>query len=154
MERQAISYGQNNQVQQYSACPTPARTSPFEQAGTVGEKRFLALPFDFTVTGGDFTQTYRITIGWKFVVYQINAYYETDVTFNIRDDFRTEYLFINPVRIDLITGDGRLPYTLPAPYPFEAGTSITVIINDPRPIGSPSANIQIVLIGYKEFIKG
>ena len=134
------------------ACPTPARTAPFEQQVRVfEERRFLAIPFTFDVAGGSYQFTTRIPIGFDFVVHFLNAYFETDVFLQIRDDFRTEFWFIEPIRISLVSGDGRLPFALPVPYQFNAGTSITVFVEDPRTGTPPTARVEVVLIGFKQF---
>jgi len=131
-------------------CPTPARTSPFEQQKlTERDERFLAIPFVFTMAGAEYSTPLRIPVSYDFRLEMLNSYYERDYYLQIRDDFRTEELFYEPVRGSLITGDGRLPFILSKPYTFVAGTSITVTVID-TVTGSPTpAPVEVVLIGYK-----
>ena len=134
----------------YTYCPTPARTSPFEQQKmTERDERFMAIPFVFTMSGSEYSTTLRISISYDFRMEMMNSYYERDYYLQIRDDFRTEELFYEPVRGSLITGDGRLPFILSKPYTFAAGTSITVTVIDTQ-TGSPHpAIVEVVLIGYR-----
>lgn len=130
-----------------AACPTPNRTSPL--GGQIGKEKFTAVPFAFTIQGGVYTESFRIPASHNFKLVIINAYYEREFYLQIRDDFRGEDLFIAPVRASLITGDGRLPFVLPKEYEFNAGTTITVAVQDIDPSATAPATVEIVLIGYK-----
>lgn len=116
---------------------------------TERDERFMAIPFVFTMSGSEYSTTLRISISYDFRMEMMNSYYERDYYLQIRDDFRTEELFYEPVRGSLITGDGRLPFILSKPYTFAAGTSITVTVIDTQ-TGSPHpAIVEVVLIGYR-----
>jgi hypothetical protein len=135
----------------YGACPTPALTSPLEQAGIPEEVarrgKFLVIPFNFTINGNEKTSSYRIPTSYDYWLAFINAYYDRDFQFIIRDDFRSEDLMVSPVRASLVCGDGRLPFILPRAHIFNGGTTISITVED---TGSGSDNnIQIALIGFK-----
>ena len=137
-------------IQRQEACPMPARTSPFEQQKrTAREERFLAIPFAFSMAGGEYSTPLRIPVSYDFRLEMLNSYFEREYYLQIRDDFRTEELFYEPVRGSLITGDGRLPFILPKPYTFAAGSSITVTVIDTTTGTPPAAIVEVVLIGYK-----
>lgn len=137
-------------INQGVACPTPVRVSPLEQA-TPEKRKFLVIPFAFTMAGAVYTESYRIPASHDFRLEMINSYYERDFFLQIRDDFLAEDLFVAPVRGSLVSGDGRLPFILPEPYTFRAGTTITIAIQDTQTGSPPPAVVEIALVGYKVF---
>ena len=134
-------------------CPTPALNSPLEQSGlprSVLEKgRFTVIPFSFELSGDEKVDSYRIPTNYDFYLTFINSYYDREFYILLRDDFRSEDLMVSPVRISLVSGDGRLPFILPRPHLFNGGTTITVQVSDTVTGSPPTSNIQIALIGYK-----
>ena len=137
----------------YGACPTPALTSPLEQAGIpesiAKHGKFTVIPFNFTIDGDEKTSSYRIPTSYDFWLTFINAYYERDFLMLIRDDFRSEDLMVSPVRASLIAGDGRLPFILPRAHIFNGGTTISVTVQDTNTTSGSPAEVQIALIGFK-----
>ncbi len=136
-----------------ASCPTPALNSPLEQAGlpenVLKKGRFMVIPFNFELSGDEKTDSYRIPTNFDFWLTFINAYYDRDFYFLIRDDFRSEDLMVAPVRASLSAGDARLPFILPRPHVFNGGTTITIQVSDTLTGTPPTNTIQIALIGYK-----
>lgn len=110
--------------------------------------RLFALPFNFTMAGSTYSDTYPVSRGSDFMCEILNSYSARDFTLQIRDEFITEDMFISPVRNTLITGDGQNSFVLPRPYIFEGGTTIKITITDTDPAGT-STPVQFVMIGYK-----
>jgi len=128
-------------------------------------ERLLGIQFNFTIgttAGASYVSKFTISAGYNFVWELTQAVKWNasgvpdsilnpsirDVFVNIRDEYTSEDMFVNPVSLALVTGQGAYQYVLPRPYVFRGGTTITVTVIDAYG-GAEGFNLQIVLLGYK-----
>lgn len=144
---------------------TETRQAPEIKSKTIIQRVF-GLPFDFTIlttAGATYSSKYTISTNFDFMweLTQASKRNATtgvsdpalspalrDVSFNIRDEFTSEDMFVSPIYVSSVTGDGRNQNILPRPYIFLGGTTITLTITDIYG-GVAGFHLQIALIGYK-----
>lgn len=128
-------------------------------------QRLFGIPFDFSVlttAGAVYTSNYTISTNFDFlweltqiskrnattgVLDSLTAPAIRDVTLNIRDEFTSEDMFVSPIYLSMLGGDGRNQNILPRPYVFLGGTTITLNLTDVY--GGTAFALQVALIGYK-----
>lgn len=143
-----------------------ARQAPEIKSKTIIQRVF-GIPFDFvilTTAGATYSSKYTISTNFDFMweLTQASKRNTTtgvpdsltspalrDVSFNIRDEFTSEDMFVSPIYVSSIAGDGRNQNILPRPYVFLGGTTITLTITDVYGHATDGFHLQIALIGYK-----
>lgn len=129
-------------------------------------QRMFGIPFDFViglVAGTAYTNRYTISTGYNFLweLTQVSKRILAtgvpdssatptlrDVNLNIRDELTSEDMFVSPIYLTMLAGDGRNQNILPRPYIFNGGTTITLTLTDVYG-GAAGMHIQIAFIGYK-----
>lgn len=148
----------------------PTKTSPVVRHTRVQPEhrpilqRLFGIPFSFTIgttAGASYNQTYTISTNFNFL-WEITQVVKLDsngvpdsltspairdVTMQIRDEFTSEDMFVNPIYLSMLAGDGRNQNILPRPYEFLGGTTISITIVDT--FGGAGFTLQVALIGYK-----
>lgn len=128
-------------------------------------QRLFGIPFDFavlTTAGAVYTSKYTISTNFDFlweltqvskrnattgVIDSLTAPAIRDASLNIRDEFTSEDMFVSPLYLSMLCGDGKNQNILPRPYVFLGGTTITLSVTDVY--GGTAFALQIALIGYK-----
>lgn len=129
-------------------------------------QRIFGIPFDFTsvgtAAGATYTDTYTISTNFNFA-WELTQFAKLnvstgvpdslttpairDVQLQVRDEYTSEDMFVNPIFLSELAGDGRNQNILPRPYIFGGGTTITLTITDV--FGGAAFRLQVGLIGYK-----
>lgn len=129
-------------------------------------QRIFGIPFDFlsvgTVAGASYTDTYTISTNFNFA-WELTQFTKLDgttgvpdsvitpairdVQLQIRDEFTSEDMFVAPIYLSELAGDGRNQNILTRPYIFLGGTTITITVTDV--FGGTAFRLQLGLLGFK-----
>jgi hypothetical protein len=122
---------------------------PFSMV-TAPNERFMVIPFNFSLIANQTkTVLYTLSAGSNFVMDIVNSFSTSTFSFNIKDVYKSEDLFISATRGSIATGNGQNPFIIPRSHRFLGNCTIEIEVTDLS--GAPNT-VQIGLIGHKEYL--